>query len=167
MRNPAVSPFFKKRNIMRKWISAILAPCLIVAGLVASTPVSTANAATTWPVPIENIKASTVEVYSNGAVQVSACRSDLPNTASSVFIDSNGVERNRLEGLSSADGAGCYGTSNGLGYGAEDGTLYGMRQSVDDTSSELVAWKNNRELWTTDTTSPDSCKYGRGTSNAM
>ena len=141
---------------MKKWISALLALCLLVVGLVASAPTKQAEAVTSWPMKLENTRATNVLGFDDGSFSAVACASSYPNSVGVTYFDKEGQKRNTLSGPSSSE-LYCDGE-----YDQEfaDGTIYATRKPT-ATTTELVAWKNGRHLWTFDSTSTTKCNlYG-------
>jgi hypothetical protein len=139
----------------RKFLSALAAFGLMCAVLVGA-PFATAEATSNWPLVMSGTVQS-VMTTSDGSVQVNICTQGTATTPNAAFIDSSGVIRGGLPGPGTADKALC---SPRSGIGAADGVLYGYRTAANEATSELVAWKNNRQSWSTPTTSATNCGYG-------
>jgi hypothetical protein len=136
--------------------------CILAALGLALPPLQKAHALTTVFATVPTIRATEINGYKNDGLVVSSCGSGLTNSTSAVYLDASGVRKNVLDRPSSSNGASCLGDT---GYGAEDGTLYGTRVAANQGWSKLVARKNGRELWATDTSSGTACSVSGSTSD--
>lgn len=132
----------------------------VLVGLVAVTPPA-ATATTTWPITVDGFAPTSIQAYENGSFAAIACRGDLPTDPNARHYSSDGESRSSLPGSGNPNGTYC---REDAGYGAGDGTLYGWRNTPGNTT-QLVAWKNDRQLWTTDISSPVKCNLSGSYSN--
>lgn len=150
----------QKESLMKKRLVSVLAILsLLVIGLVASPPTAralepVAPSFATIPVAAMN----GITAFTDGSLQVSTCHRNDNILDSAMYLDTTGKVRSTLRGVGDTSGDGAQCEASNAGYGREDGTLYGTRfDTTDEKWSKLVAWKNDRELWSVDTTSPIGC----------
>ncbi|MFZ1301549.1 MAG: SGNH/GDSL hydrolase family protein [Candidatus Microsaccharimonas sp.] len=149
---------------MRKRISALMALCLMVVGLVVSAPAPAANATVSWPIEITDNSINGVNAGKNGQVTLMSCRSISPQhtTRKGLLLESaTGTIRS---------GLGSYQSTNQFcdrkNETNVDGTFY-TYSATGAASSFLYAWKNDRQLWSVDTTSSTNCNLYSGTDKNM
>lgn len=140
---------------MKRMLSVFITLCFIVIGLVSITTSTPSRAITTWPMQLENIRVTNVTGYSNGSFAAVACSGSYPNGKGVTFFDKEGNPRSTLSGPLSSQ-LYCDGADNSQVFA--DGTVYATKQPT-ATTTELVAWKNSRQLWSFNSTSPTKCPY--------
>lgn len=133
-----------------------LAVGLTLGSIAAVSPTSSASATTLDPIAQNEFVAGEIYAHEDGSFSAVDC--DAYGDLIGVHFDVN----NQLRGAIDASSY-CMRSSNTV---LEDGTILTNRNTP-GWHSEIVAWKNGRELWTTDISSPTNCAYYAGTDYQM
>lgn len=127
---------------------------LLIGAFVASTPVQQAGATTSWPVTYTGARIMQVTAHGDDKLTLISC---LNNGTDGAYYTDNGTIVNTLPSYNSSS-LHCTGSQNGSGAASADGTFYTMKRTPSSpTGSALVAWKNGREKWAVDISSPTEC----------
>lgn len=151
------APSQKEHRMRKRLVSIVVILSCFAFGIAAPEAQALEPAAapfTTIPVAAMN----GVAALDNGGLQVSTCDRNDNSLDSAMYLDVSGTVRSTLQGVGNPSGDGAQCEPWYAGRGREDGTLYGTRfDTAHEKWSKLVAWKNGRELWSVDTTSPIGC----------
>lgn len=138
---------------MKKSVAAIAAIALVATVLSVSSRPDPARATVPTPVEYEDIRIDNVTAHTNGNLTMLSCNHlDAPNA---YYTKGDGTIISSTPSWN--DGAGTCSSSN-MDEVSLDGMMFTFRnKTTSPQASTLMAWKNDRLVWTQDITSPVNC----------
>lgn len=137
-----------------------MALCFAV-GLTVAQPADQAQASTNY-VTLNEMRATSIAAHKSGGFSAFDCTQVNASFTPAVYIDGLDATRNTLPSASSGN----IHCASGAEFAHDNGTLYGTYMP-NNATSDLVAWKNGRQLWATDIRSSGDCQAGSGVSLQM
>lgn len=144
-------------------LGVFMALVLIMTSLTSVQSTASANTSTSSQVISQpDFVANEITAHEDGSFTATACEYHDLNAVRGVHFDSQGDAKSVL--AQSSPHMHCM---NGSANVLSDGTTF-MYRETPGWNSDIVAWKNGRQLWSTNTSSPTNCLYyGSGNSKTM
>lgn len=135
---------------MRRILSVLFVLSILFGSVVFMQPTQTAEATTSWPIS-QDFPVNGVYAQDNGNLALMSC-AGRTGSPQATLLDSDG---NRLGTLNLQEQ--CLAS---FGETASSGVLYSYENR--GNASFVSAWKNDRQLWEYEITSPTDCTYANG-----